>query len=177
MASDRQCEANRRNAQLSSGPKTAAGKASSARNARRHGLRAEWGGEVDGLEVELLAASLCHRRGAFMGLARDAARAVIYARRVTDAKEEALRSAIRDLAGGAGSADGGAAATTLGPHRAPTEAEVADALHACADEISKLNGYARRAASRRRVTLEALDCALRGEQQKTPGRRRVERRP
>lgn len=38
MASERQIEANRKNARRSTGPKTAAGKAKSSRNAFRHGL-------------------------------------------------------------------------------------------------------------------------------------------
>jgi hypothetical protein len=38
MTSDRQIEANRRNAKLSTGPKTGQGKAASSRNALRHGL-------------------------------------------------------------------------------------------------------------------------------------------
>jgi hypothetical protein len=38
MTSARQVAANRRNARVSTGPKTLAGKARSARNARRHGL-------------------------------------------------------------------------------------------------------------------------------------------
>ncbi len=41
MASDAQIAANRRNAQKSTGPKTARGKAMVAGNALRHGLRAE----------------------------------------------------------------------------------------------------------------------------------------
>jgi hypothetical protein len=40
-ASERRTEANRRNAKKSTGPRTAAGKAASARNALKHGLRAE----------------------------------------------------------------------------------------------------------------------------------------
>jgi hypothetical protein len=39
MATERQIAANRRNARKSTGPRTAAGKARSSRNARRHGLR------------------------------------------------------------------------------------------------------------------------------------------
>lgn len=38
MASERQIEANRRNAKRSTGPQTDAGRLASARNARRHGL-------------------------------------------------------------------------------------------------------------------------------------------
>jgi hypothetical protein len=41
MASDKQIEANRRNAQLSTGPKTEAGKARSALNALKHGMRSK----------------------------------------------------------------------------------------------------------------------------------------
>src|SRR5258708_17687363 len=41
MASQRQIEANRRNAQNSTGPRTEAGKARSKRNAIKHGLRSE----------------------------------------------------------------------------------------------------------------------------------------
>ena len=40
MASDKQNEANRRNAEQSTGPKTAEGKAIAAQNSLRHGLRA-----------------------------------------------------------------------------------------------------------------------------------------
>ena len=176
MATDRQRDANRRNAQLSSGPKSAAGKASSARNARRHGLRAKWGGEADALDIELLATSLCSRRGEFMGVARDAARAVVYARRVSDARDEALRSALRELGADAGQAAGGGQTAGGGAGRKPTDAEVAQALLACADEIAKLDGYARRAASRRRVTMEALDCALLEVRREAPRRPQRERR-
>jgi hypothetical protein len=48
MTSFRQIEANRRNAQLSTGPKTEAGKTRSRRNAIRHGLTAET--VIDALE-------------------------------------------------------------------------------------------------------------------------------
>ena len=41
MATEAQTAANRRNAQNSTGPKTAAGKARSRRNAEKHGLYAE----------------------------------------------------------------------------------------------------------------------------------------
>jgi hypothetical protein len=42
MASDKQIEANRRNAQLSTGPKTEEGKAASSRNALKHGFRSQY---------------------------------------------------------------------------------------------------------------------------------------
>src|SRR4051794_8830116 len=40
MTSSKQAEANRRNARLSSGPRTAAGKQRASQNARKHGLSA-----------------------------------------------------------------------------------------------------------------------------------------
>jgi len=49
MTSFRQIEANRRNAQLSTGPKTQQGKSRSRRNAVRHGLTAET--VIDALEI------------------------------------------------------------------------------------------------------------------------------
>jgi hypothetical protein len=54
MASDKQIAANRRNAQSSTGPKTAAGKAMSSRNATTHGLLARdsvaYGERIDDLQ-------------------------------------------------------------------------------------------------------------------------------
>jgi len=53
MTSDAQNKANRKNAQRSTGPRTAAGKQNASRNSRRHGLRASilkdpsWTVEVD----------------------------------------------------------------------------------------------------------------------------------
>jgi len=51
MASERQIAANRRNALLSSGPKTKAGKRASSRNALRHGLTARNNDNLSG-EIE-----------------------------------------------------------------------------------------------------------------------------
>jgi hypothetical protein len=48
MASERQIAANRRNALLSPGPKTQAGKIASSRNALRHGLTARNNDNLDG---------------------------------------------------------------------------------------------------------------------------------
>jgi hypothetical protein len=45
MTSDRQIEANRRNAKFSTGPRTKQGKAASSRNALRHGLSQRDGGQ------------------------------------------------------------------------------------------------------------------------------------
>jgi hypothetical protein len=59
MASERQIRANRRNALKSTGPRTAAGKAASSRNALRHGLTALQV-VIEGEDPALFEA-LCHR--------------------------------------------------------------------------------------------------------------------
>lgn len=51
MISDRQIEANRRNAKLSTGLRTKQGKAASSRNALRHGLSRRDGGEAAAIAV------------------------------------------------------------------------------------------------------------------------------
>lgn len=55
MTSERATLANRRNAQASTGPRTAAGKASSGQNARKHGLSAVDPNPEAGAEIERLA--------------------------------------------------------------------------------------------------------------------------
>jgi hypothetical protein len=58
MATDRQIAANRRNAQKSTGPKTAAGKRRAAHNAHRHGLSIVTGSAADDEAVESLALAI-----------------------------------------------------------------------------------------------------------------------
>src|SRR5882724_10564135 len=60
VTSERKCAANRRNARASTGPRTAAGKARVARNARRHGLNVAVAADpVLAREVEALAQAIC----------------------------------------------------------------------------------------------------------------------
>ncbi len=77
MASHRQIEANRRNAKRSTGPKTAAGKTTSSRNALRHGLAGR--GTRDDLEL----APLMYAIGSGLGheIGSEAAAAVARAKR------------------------------------------------------------------------------------------------
>ena len=64
MASDRQRAANRRNAQRSTGPRSAAGKRRSRQNALRHGLSARLGGDpAHDRRVEALAEILAGPEG------------------------------------------------------------------------------------------------------------------
>jgi hypothetical protein len=53
MATEKQIEANRRNAEKSTGPRTKAGKARSRLNARRHGLASTLEGETRGTMLDL----------------------------------------------------------------------------------------------------------------------------
>ena len=62
MTSTARIEANRRNARLSTGPRTRAGKARAAQNARRHGLSLQarcdpaWAGEIEALAAAIAGA-------------------------------------------------------------------------------------------------------------------------
>ena len=58
MATERQIAANRRNAQKSTGPRTAAGKRRAARNAYRHGLSIVSGSAADDEAVKSLALAI-----------------------------------------------------------------------------------------------------------------------
>jgi hypothetical protein len=58
MATERQIAANCRNAQRSTGPRTAAGKRRAARNALRHGLSSPTDGGADNEAVEALALTI-----------------------------------------------------------------------------------------------------------------------
>src|SRR5258708_18967835 len=65
VTSERKSAANRRNARASTGPRTAAGKARVARNARRHGLNVPTAADPAlSREVEALAQAIC---GGFAG--------------------------------------------------------------------------------------------------------------
>ena len=96
MASERQRAANRRNAQRSTGPRTASGKAVSRRNALRHGLSARLGtdsGKEDQIEAlaRILAGS--EANSAELHYARIAAAASLQIARI-----RALRTTLMDPA-------------------------------------------------------------------------------
>jgi hypothetical protein len=79
MATDRQIAANRRNAQKSTGPRTAAGKRRAAHNAYRHGLSTVTGSAADDEAVESLALVIVagSRDPQHLESARSAARAYL----------------------------------------------------------------------------------------------------
>jgi hypothetical protein len=84
MASDKQIAANRRNAQNSSGPRSAAGKQRASRNATRHGLSKPMSGIAFTRAVEDLARRLVPdgADAAARELAREAARGMLELERV-----------------------------------------------------------------------------------------------
>src|SRR2546421_474456 len=97
MASERQIAANRRNAQNSTGPRTAAGKARAADNARRHGLRTPIAtDQVLAPQVEPLARAITagDDRPAVMAWARLVAEAALEVERVRRARVALLDAAI-----------------------------------------------------------------------------------
>jgi hypothetical protein len=84
MASDRQIDANRRNAQKSSGPKTEAGKKRSSGNAYRHGLASDRpaGEAASAHEIELLACMIAGGDSSLIVWANTAAEATFDLARV-----------------------------------------------------------------------------------------------
>jgi hypothetical protein len=95
MTSSRKIEANRRNAKANTGPRSDAGKARSANNARRHGLAVPISSDVQlSAEAEHLA-NLIAGEGAtpeLLARARQIADAQIELRRVRQARYQAFDS-------------------------------------------------------------------------------------
>nr|WP_128083286.1 hypothetical protein [Methylobacterium sp. B34] len=95
MTSERAARANRRNAQASSGPRTAAGKARSGQNARKHGLSAAGPNPEVEAEIETLAVLIAGeqvRDAAVLEAARAIAEAHYQIQRVKAYKIALLRS-------------------------------------------------------------------------------------
>jgi hypothetical protein len=80
MASERQIEANRKNAKRSTGPKTRSGKAKSRRNAFCHGLSRPTSGDDSALDA--LANAIMDATKRFDGDATELVRATLQLRRI-----------------------------------------------------------------------------------------------
>ena len=99
MSSTRKIKANRANARASTGPKTAQGRARTARNALRHGLSVPvfsdpfFSEEVDALAREIAGPDA---KAEVLELARRVAEAEIDLRRVRYARHQLLNSALSD---------------------------------------------------------------------------------
>ena len=97
MTSDRKIKANRANARASTGPKTAQGRARTARNALRHGLSLPVRSDPAlSEEVEALAREIAgpDANAKIQELARRVAEAQIDLRRVRYARHQLLSSAL-----------------------------------------------------------------------------------
>ena len=99
MTSPRKIKANRANARASTGPKTAQGRARTARNGLRHGLSVPvLSDPVFSEEVDALARAIAgpDAGAAVLDLARQIAEAEIDLRRVRDARHRLLNRALRN---------------------------------------------------------------------------------
>ena len=145
MTSQARIIANRRNAELSTGPRTADGKARASKNALRHGLnsaapeRSDYLAEVLGLAGRIGGCAEANLAG------RDAAKAELDLVRIQMVKQRVLQAAIRRIETN-GDQD----------HSLDPDEVTARALIECADELLKLDRYERRARSRRRKAFRAL---------------------
>ena len=99
MTSERKRQANRANAQRSTGPKTASGKRRAAQNARRHGLSLSVRDDpVFAPEVELLAQRIAGKGADLerIALARPIAEAEVDLRRVRACRRRLIDQALRE---------------------------------------------------------------------------------
>jgi hypothetical protein len=154
MTSSRKAEANRANAKLSTGPKSAEGQARSAQNARRHGLRSDAGVGHDAALVERLQRALAGpapSRAVHLA-AHEAALAYAHLLRVQSAKSALYRRALRQV--GADLSDD--------PASVPPEIEAA-ALISVSTEWLTLDGYERKAISRRKAAIRRLEALTAGK--------------
>jgi hypothetical protein len=129
------------------GPRTARGKARSARNAVKHGLN------VDLRDDPQVAAEIAALRRAFAaGGAEDAELLT----RAAECQVQLLRIRRARCATLARMAARQRDAAPVRPPAAAPHAEVAEIVLACADELLKLDGYERKALSRRNRLLRRL---------------------
>ena len=144
MTSPARFSANRANARRSTGPRTKQGKATSSRNAVRHGLNTAAPDGSAGLD------ELARRLGDAVDAGEDtiatAAEAQDYLVRIQTIKHQVLQSTILNLSN-----------TQAGPEpTAPFDVMTA-ALLSCEPQLRLLDDYERKARSRRKKAFRALE--------------------
>ena len=174
MASEAQIAANRRNAQNSTGPRSASGKKRASRSALRHGLTKPMSGVAFAREVEALARQIARDPGDKFEMvsARQVAEAQLELERVQRIKialiervaalgrleQRKLFRTIRDetawmaltcLGARLGSTQPKCAVDPLPPLPAEEPARTAEAVRRALPELRRLHRYERRAVARR----------------------------
>ena len=144
MTSERASHANRRNAQVSTGPRTRQGKARSGQNARKHGLSAvDPSPEVEA-EIEALTGLIAgeHVRGAgVLEAARGVAEAQVQLQRVKAFRIALLRGAI----------------SAQGHEAEPGGFILSEIPMALFEQLESLERYERRALSRRKFLVRRFN--------------------
>ena len=140
-----QVEANRANAQRSTGPRSPAGKARASQNALRHGLSAKASASTDDQDVLCLARRLCGRSEPSLA-SRDAAEAELHLARIRAIKRRLIEAAVQRIQ------DSG----TYYNRPLTDDETVAIAYVESAGELGTLDGYERKARSRRKKAFRVL---------------------
>jgi hypothetical protein len=144
MTSERATRANRRNAQASTGPRTAAGKARSGQNARKHGLSAvdpnpEADAEIGRLAVLIAGEHVSH--AGVLEAARAVAEAQLQLQRVKTFKIALLRSG----------------ASAQGQETEPEGRPLTEIPLQLCQQLEGIERYERRALSRRKFAVRRFD--------------------
>ena len=144
MTSERVVQANRRNAQGSTGPRTVEGRARSGQNARTHGLTAKDSALYDKAEVERLTALIADGFSAdplILGAARAVAETQIHLRRVQAFKNAVIQDGVP------------AAESQTNENSLDGAASWADLL----TRLVRLDRYERRAFTRRQTAIRRFN--------------------